>query len=227
MAGASRGFNPFQREGLMLLGQSEYSERLMRALGLKGDLPQYLDPRYGLAFTADDFSLPEWSWPRRTARWSVGGTGVAGAGVFSIFAFAGQNVQGRSTLAIMDSILVSNPSAATISATFNVSASGFGGVAFTRFGQLLDDRQFGASQSAYAAGTGQNAASPAAAQAFLFSVPAGGSLLLPVTPIILTNAPNAAATQNLGWVIVPTAVNTGMQVGCTWRERQLSDSELL
>lgn len=223
---APRGFNPFLRDGGMLLGTSEYSERLMRVLALKGDLPQWLEARYSVGFTADDYSLPEWSWPRRMSRWSVGGTGVAGAGVFSIFAFAGQNVTGRQTMAIVDSILVSNPSAATVSATFNLSASGFGGVAFTRFGQMLDDRQFMATQSAYAAGTGQNAASPAAAQAFLFSIPAGGSLLLPVTPLILTNAPNAAATQNIGWVIVPTAVNTGMQVGTVWRERVVADSEL-
>lgn len=221
-----RGFNPFQTAEGMLLGNSEYSERLMRVLALKGDLPQRMDPRYSVGFTADDFSSPEWSWARRISRWSVGGTGVAGAGVFSIFGFAGQNVTGRQTMAIVDSILVSNPSGATISATFNLSAAGFGGIAFTRFGQMLDDRQFGATQSAYAAGTGQNAASPAAAQAFLFSIPAGGVLALPVTPLILTNASNAAGTQNIGWIIVPTVVNTGMQVGTTWRERVVADSEL-
>lgn len=227
MAGATRSFNPFQRDGGMLLGQSEYSERLMRLLALKGDLPQWLDPRYTVGFQADDFSQLEYSWARRVSRWSVGGTGVAGAGVFSIFAFAGQNVQGRSTMAIVDQILVSNPSAATISLTFGMTGAGFGGVAFTRFGQLLDDRQFSNAQSAYAAGTGQNAASPAPAQGFLFSLAAGATLALPVCPLVLTNAPNAAATQNLGWVLVPTAVNTGMQVGMVWRERQLTDSELL
>lgn len=226
MSGAGRGFNPFQRDGGMLLGNSEYSERLMRVLALKGDLPQWLDPRYSVGFTADDYSLPEWSWARRMSRWSVGGTGVAGAGVFSIFAFAGQNVTGRQTMAIVDSILVSNPSAATISLTFGVVASGFGGVAFTRFGQMLDDRQFLATQSAYAAGTGQNAASPAPAQGYLFSIPAGGSLALPVTPLVLTNAPNAAGTQVCGWLVVPTVVNVGMQVGCVWRERVVADSEL-
>ena len=218
--------NPFLKDGLMLLSQSEYSERLMRVLGLKGDLPQYLDPRYGLAFTADDYSLPEWSWPRRMSRWSVGGTGVAGAGVFSIFAFAGQNVAGRNTMGIVDSILVSNPSAATISLTIGLTMSGSGGVALTRFGQILDDRQYGNTQSAYAAGTGQNAASPAPAQGFLFSVPAGGSVLVPVTPVVMTNAPNIGGIFTSGIVIVPTAVNTGFQAGITWRERQLSDSEI-
>jgi len=226
MAGSSRGFNPFVRDGLMLLGQSEYSEALMRILSLKGDLPQYLDPRYNVAFQVDDYSRPEWAWNRCQSRWSVGGTGVAGAGVFSIFAFFGQSVQGRGVMAIVDTILVSNPSAATISVNFGLTLAGFGGVAATRFGQLLDDRQFQATQSAYAAGTGQNAASPAPAQAFLFSIPAGGNLQLPVTPLVLTNVPNAAGTFNSGFVIVPTVVNTGMQVGMVWRERALSDSEL-
>jgi hypothetical protein len=226
VAGVTRGLNPFQREGGMLLGTSEYSEQLMRVLALKGDLPQWMDPRYNIGLTVGDFTGPEWSWPRRTSRWSVGGTGVAGAGLFSIFAFAGQNVTGRQTMAIVDSIVVSNPSAATISLGFGVTAGGFGGVAFTRFGQMLDDRQFGAVQSAYAAGVAQNAVSPVPAQAFLFSIPAGGFIQLPVCPFVLTNASNAAGTQNIGWILVPTVVNTGFQVGTTWRERVVADSEL-
>ena len=220
---ATRPFNPFQRDGLMLLGQSEYSEALMRILSLKGDLPSYLDPRYSVGFQVDDYSRPEWSWNRRQSRWSVGGTAVAGAGVFSIFTFFGQNVQGRNTMAIVDSIVVSNPSAATISLTFGLTMSGNGGVAATRFGQMLDDRQFLATQSAYAAGTGQNAVSPAPAQGYLFSVPAGGSFALPVCPLVMTNQ---ALAFTSGIVIVPTVVNTGFQCGMVWRERQLSDSEL-
>lgn len=227
MAGVSRGFNPYVGAGGgMLLGNADYSERLMRALALKGDLPQFMAPVFGNSFQLEDFSRAEWSWLRRETRWSVGGTGVAGAGVFSIWAFGTDAATLRQTQATVDSIVVSNPSGATISLTFGLSMAGTGGVALTRFGQQLDDRQFQAAQSLYAAGTGQNAASPAPAQGYLFSIPAGGAIQLPVTPVILTAQPNAAGTFTSVIVIVPTVVNTGFQVGMTWRERQLSDSEL-
>jgi hypothetical protein len=218
-------FNPYLGpQGAMLIGQSEYAERLMRALALKGDLPQYIAPVADLSYTQEDFTRFDWCWLRRETRWSVGGTGVAGVGVFSIFAFAAQSAVGRQTLASVDKIIVSNPSAATISVNFGLTMAGVGGVALTRFGQMLDDRQFQAAQSGFAAGTGQNAASPAPAQCFLFSIPAGGSFDLPVCPLLMTNADNGVFGS--AFVIVPTVVNVGMQVGMTWRERQLSDSEL-
>lgn len=212
--------------GELLLGASEYSERLMRALALKGDLPQYLLPQYLLTMQQEDLSKIEFSWLRRTARYMVGGTSVAVAAQFGIFAFGGQNVQGRNTMAIIDTVAITNISGAAL--RFDVAAAtlaGLGGVALTRFGQNMDDRQFRQSQSAYACGFGSNAVSPAPGQAWNVTVPAGAIYELPWLPTILTNVDNGTFAS--GFVIAAGTVNAAFTVGITWRERQLQDSELL
>lgn len=211
--------------GGMLLGIPDYGEQLMRALGLKGDIPSYIAPELIATLQVDDLSRGEYAWLRRTARFQVGGTVVAVAGQFGIWTFFGQNNANRNLMGIVDSLSIGNPGAAAITVSFaGVTFTGVGGVTPNRFGQNLDDRQFLNVQSAFAGGVGANAVNPTPAQACLYVVPAGGSLDIPQLPVILTNVP--FTTFNPSLLVVCSAVNTAFTVAMSWRERQVLDSEL-
>src|SRR5262245_15325276 len=56
----------------LLLGNPRPSEGLMRALGIKGDLPQDLLSEYRAHFLLDDLSRDEFAWTKRSTLWDGG-----------------------------------------------------------------------------------------------------------------------------------------------------------
>ena len=209
----------------MLIGQSDYAERLLRALALKGDLPQGVHSDAVLTYQQDDLSSLEYSWLRRSARYFTGATATAVAAEFSIFAFGSTNGS-RQTMAIIDAVSISNPGAAVMGVEIGgATFTGGSGAALTRLGKNLDDRQFRQVQSVYACGVNSDPASlldPAPR----FEIPVGSTLFLPVgaVPIILTSADNGVFTSL--FLVQGTVLNAPFRVGVWWRERQTLDSEL-
>lgn len=214
-----------------LIGQPEISEQLMRALFLKGDLPQFVQGPYGLGVQVLDLTTPEYFHLRRWRRYMGRAAQAAVAANFSILVFGTPNV-GREVMAVVEQIWVrANGAAGPIRFGINGDVFALGATAPASIGfGAQDDRSLpaGAWSSTYGMSFINNAASPlSAADPEIVS---GGTNTVfvpidPTRPLILTNKPiNNTAKSYL--YVVPTAVNFGIDVCVFWRERSLLETEL-
>jgi hypothetical protein len=202
-------------EPLLPVGVPEYQERLMRALDIKGDIPQELRAQLQPVFVAEDFTQPEFFWLKRGRSFQCF-SGVA--------AVAGQNpvvelqaVTGNpDVLAVIDRIIISNPGAAAITVRFglNTVRQVAGAVTPT----ATDERQLGQA-AAYRVFTGNVVYANNAAQ-MGFDLATRQSAIIP-GPWILSGFGTGAGCFG----VYADALNVGLQVGVSWRERQLYQTE--
>jgi hypothetical protein len=214
-------------EGEYLLGYAEYAEVILRALGLKGDLPARIAHRYGLGFQVNDLSDPEFQYLRRAVLWESGGTCSAVAAEFGIFALGGRaGAVTRQVMAVIEEVTISNIAAAVNTFSIGVdwynTATFAGG--FTRTSYPRDDRAALISTSAFATATDTDPATPMGSSHYTVTLAAGAVITLP-GPWIITNKVNAAGLPST-FSVGGGVVNQAFRAGVKWRERELHDTEL-
>lgn len=210
-----------------VLGQPNYSELLMRALRLRGDLPRALLPVYSVGFQMADFDREEFSWLRRSIIYD-GGVGVpAVAAQVPIAVLAsrqGVASSGRNVLCVCDEIIISNPNAAALDVYWGVILTGTLIADPTANTYRRDDR--GPTQltaSYYATSSGNNAANPLAASNAQAELGVAATLCVK-GPWVLTNRDTGAFRSAL--VVSGGDLNTQLRVAFKWREREVLDTEL-
>jgi hypothetical protein len=218
--------SPIMPGGNFLLGYAEYAEAVMRAFGLKGDLPRELQTTYGLGIQLLDLEGAEFQYLKRAVLWESGGTCNAVAAEFGIFALGGRaGATTRETLAVVEEVTISNIAAAvntfSIGVDWYATATFAGG--FNRTSYPRDDRAALVSTSAFATATDSDPATPMGSSHYVVTLPAGGIITLQ-GPWVISNKPNSAGTPST-FSVGAGVVNLAYRVGIKWRERQMHDTE--
>lgn len=210
----------------LLLGAPGFSEQVMRALGIKGDLPQDLVPYFGATFQLDNFGAPEYAWARRSSLWEMGAQAPAVAGQLSRVALAARVAAGtqRSVLCCVDDIRVFTPTAGGTGLMYGVDLLGTGIANPTATARFKDDRIFGKAESVFALSAGAAVANPIAARDHSqIYVPQNLTIEIP-GPFFLSNVDNGTFASSL--LVVGTTGNVDLRVSIQWRERDLLPEEV-
>jgi hypothetical protein len=228
--GRGRRDQPWAGEQLAhgLIGQPGIAERLIRALGLKGRSPQYIEPDFGSSISVEDLTQPEFAWLRRARRMqlNIGLNAVAAQFSFGLFGPPSASFGSRPAIAITEAIIVTNGAAGT--SLINVGMSSQQGFAIVA-GQSgpVDDRTLLAGGVAPFSNFGfqpfNNATPPAINGQIQFIVGAGASFILPVN-YVLTGFPHTATPIALQ--IACNGVNLPLTASIVYRERELLVTEL-
>lgn len=209
----------------LLLGQSELSEQIMRALELKGDLPQRLFAGFDPSITALDLTEMPYRYLRRQLSFAqVHNIGPVAA-QFPRVQFAIFQNTGR-VLVQLRKAYISNPGAAALSVQFAVQSVG-GFATNQRFGWGTDDRVT-PTQSGVVMTSETNVAttlSTATAGIRQVFVPPGSTVVVEPN-IILTNKVSPSGVIN-SVLFEGGTVNTQMIIACEWDERSVQTSETL
>lgn len=215
--------------GQLLLGQAELAELLMRSLGLKGALPQFLDGRFSPEVLVADLTAPEYKYLRRETSWTAGQSVAAVAANFSIAAIGPRNPQLSRFVAVVERIIVSNNSAAALNFRYGLVSTAQASVAVATNGAPRDDRfaATGLNQSVMATGQANQVGNPVTFTATpVISLPAGGSIVVE-TPFVLTGGPGPTAGDQVLCAVWNAIVNQPLEVTFDWRERVPVQSELI
>lgn len=214
-------------EGLadLLLGQPEVSERIMRALALKGALPQYLAPEFQPQVIAEDLNKPEFSWLRRETLWGAGLFAPAVVGETSLVTLGGRTNAQRAVIGTVEYVIITNQNAAVTSFRYGlIDQAHQGSAASTSDGSPRDDRQAAQTKSFFGVGIGSNAGVITTFTNSQFVLlPASTSLYIP-GPFILTLG-NSAAPAQCTFAVWGTALNQSVQASFQWRERAMLVTE--
>lgn len=219
--------------GYLFVGQSQLGEQAMRALEMKGDLPQLLDTRFQLSINVDDWTSMPYNYLRRKIRFQQNASAAAVAAQHPQFAFTLPNVLGRpqTTIAHVQTLVLHNPTAAAIEYGFALSNGGGGGTGAQQNGRALDDRAYGAGGGNLSTArvlVGAAAASMLPAQGVRFClVPPSSTVNLSVDIVCTGKDWSAGAAFTNTLVVEVTQLNVGCSCGFVWDERELVTSETL
>jgi hypothetical protein len=216
----------------LLIGQPDIGERLMRALALKGQLPQYIDGDIDPSVTVEDLTGREYDYLRRFIPWAASfGQVAGGAGVWSLVGIGPKSTQGRSAIAVVDRVWIQNSTAGALTYRLGLFPTTATGTLLAVTGVApIDDRVLNnvpAGQNGlFAGGGGTSAVDPITGipgSTATFTVP-GGNTFEVVGPWILTGATNTAGAQHY-LAITPVLANTVVNATFYWRERALLATE--
>lgn len=220
-----------ETEGLahLLLGQPDVSERLMRALALKGALPQFLSREYDGSVTVEDLTAPEYDYLRRFQRFQAGGVVTAVAAQFGQAVLGRNGAGNRGALAVVDKVVIVNLDAAVRSFYVGMLQNGAGIGPGAGNELMADDR---VNQNATAVGTrslftcgfGSNAADFHTAGHIPISIQAGATVILDVR-YILTGVADAGAVNPRLLFVGHSSVNVAFGFGFFWKERAMLATE--
>lgn len=203
----------------------------MRALALKGALPQFIEPEFNVSITAADLRDAEYLWLRRTVRLQQTLQVGPVAAQFSQIVFAPVSSAAR-TLAVLEKVIITNSQAA---AGMNVlwdaqpnAVSGFAPAAIPK--SALDDRAIPFNQLqptpsfGLINGTAAGALITIAGGSGWISLPASSSFVLDVDAIFTARSvlPTPAPSY---FVVAAQAVNIPLTATFIWRERTMLASE--
>lgn len=214
--------------GDLLIGQPEISERLMRALTLKGALPQHVDGRIGGSITVMDLTQPDYSWLRREQRFLGGSSQGAVVGEFGIAVLGPRPGSVRSTLCVAYADIQNQTGAAGLFRYGFLLEGNIGSALAVGDGGPMDDRVvsgLAAAKPNFGIGTGSQVADPGPVAAGRCRLPADGQAT--VGPFILTNARDAGGISKWHAAVYGSAVNQAVLVTWRWTERTLMQSEVL
>jgi hypothetical protein len=204
--------------------QAEIAERLMRALNIKGDLPDKLEPIFSLDVTTEDLTLPEFWYLRRGAYFDGGASPVATAAQYSFVSLGAPQLS--PVLAVVEKVTIYNPD--VVARTFNV------GTTYTvtnpaNAEQLPRESRDGFRRSAFCVAARTSATAQLTGNAsYLAVVPAGGQVVVD-GPWMLSAAKLSPAGPpgQLPQVTVQSEnFNIAMRAHFVWRERFQQESEL-
>lgn len=218
---------PGQGLAHLLIGQPEIAERIMRALSLKGALPQYLDEEFQATMLAEDFTKQEYSYLRRETLWGAGLFAPAVAAETALAVVGPRNNSFRTTLIVVESVLIQNQNGVATSFRYGlIDTAHSGSAAATSDGSPRDDRSAKATRSFAAVGVGSNAAAITTFSNSQFVIlPASGSILIP-GPWIISNGEGPAAGSQVNFAVWGTVVNQTVQCAFQWHERTMLASEI-
>lgn len=199
--------------GLLPLGNPELSELLLRALQIKGDLPQTVEALYRAQVTVDDLTAPEYRWLRRGTQWQGHAFVAAVAGQASYFEL--QPISGAAeNIAVVERISIVNPNAFVMSTRLGIVTPALLAAGAVN-ARARDDRHL-SSQSAFKIFAGTNAALAGAAGMIDVRLAADGTTTVE-GPWILTG--------NSALQVGTTAANVALTCQMFWRERLLQVTE--
>lgn len=210
----------------LLLGAPGFSEQVMRALGIKGDLPQDLIPYFGAQFNLADFAAPEYAWARRSSLWEMGVQVTPVAGQLSRVALSARVVAGtqRSTLCCVSRVFITTATAGGTGLMWGVDLLGTGIANPTATARFRDDRIFGKAESTFALSGGAAVANPIAARDHSLVILQQNQTLILDVNFFLSNVDNGAFASSL--VFIGTTANVDLRVSMEWRERDLLPEEI-
>jgi hypothetical protein len=195
--------------GRLDVNQQDYITQLNRALGLLGMPPGHLEPLFGMSFTLDDFSRPEFLWLRRGVLLQTGELiAAAGAGTY---ATVQMSAPGSAKMVVVESVTVSLSAAGTVM----VGLSGL--VALTNRTIAVRDARATASSALVVSSGTPGGVTPAGSIAVFLQANTPFTIQ---GPWVLTGNPL------LGFTVACQTQNTGMAYGITWSERSLLPQEL-
>jgi hypothetical protein len=219
--------------GELLIGQPEITERLMRALALKGDLPSYLGAELLPTVAVENLLQPEYAYLRRELRL---GAGTSTAAVAAQFGWIGLVPKpGTRALAVIEKVIIVNSAAAVNVISFGLTAPAIGisqPVAGTAH-LPLDDRaprtdSFTLNpQFAIASGTNVGGVFPGGLSQMRVDLPAGGILTIDNPGAVLTGKLVKDTGEFVGFYVGSNLANVTMSASFIWRERNILASEQL
>lgn len=210
----------------LLLNAPGFSEAVMRALGIKGNLPRELLPLFGAQFTLDDFSKPEYLWARRASTWEMGIIAPAVAGQLSRVVLTSRVAAGtqRSTLCVVDQLIISTPTAGGTGLQIGIDLLGSGIADPTVSARFRDDRIFGKSESVFSMSGGAAVANPITGRDHMTFILAQNVPLFLSGFWALSNVDNGVFRSCL--MVIGTTGNVDLRVSATWKERDLLPEEV-
>ena len=185
----------------------------MRALELKGDLPQLVDPRYQLGINVSDWTEIEYRWLRRERAYQVAGNLVALAANFGKIVM--QVAVTNAMLSVFDEIQLSNPSAATVTYRYgllNVAGYIAGSNSITR-----DTRNFNSSQGTFSQVVNNVTQDLANAVYPQLSVQAGDTVV--IRPQIVLTPKSQFPPTPMCFIVETNVVNQPLNVNVIYHER--------
>lgn len=200
----------------------------MRALALKGQLPQYLDPEFQASINLADLTDAEFRYLRRETLWEAGLTQAAVVGEFGVLVVGPKNNSTRTTLGVIEEVIVQNIAGSATSLRVGlISTANTGSAANAGAGVPRDDRYAGASnQSVFGVGVGSNAVSPTTYTNTSFIRLGVDAIATVKGPWVLTNGVGPTAASQVLMGVWGTEVNKALQAHFIWRERALLTTEL-
>lgn len=215
-----------ESEPNLLLGASGFSETLMRALGIKGNLPRELYPLFGVQFMAADLSADEFAWSRRSTLWEFGATSAAVAGQLSraVFTTRVAAASQRAVIAKVDQVEVTSPTAGVRGVEVALNFLGSGIADPTADASRRDDRSFGKGTNAFSVSAGAALANPIVGQPNRRFLLSQNQTLIIDGPWFLTNNDNGVFRSGL--LVIETSGNADLRVNFRWRERDLLPEEI-
>jgi len=215
------------------LGAPSFSERLMRALELKGLLPNFLRPGFSPVIIAGDLTDPEYKWLSRERMYHNAASAAATAANNQIYQL-GFLTANQDQICIVDSFRIYNREVTAQLWGWYITTALLGGTVSTRV-QTLDGRADGPSggagpffawQSFPTSQVQQLAAVQALpAQAPVIEVPAGQAVEV-VGPWVLGIVKSSFVSPPAFLNVHSLAVNVGSSFLIRWRERPVQSSEL-
>lgn len=213
---------------LLLNAQPEIAERAIRALDLKGDVPNMIDSTEQLSITVEDLTAPEYEWLRRGYRQCVAGAPAAAAGNFSGVVLGTLTPQ-NSVLAVIRRFRLYNFAAAAQNFRWAViqSTAWAGFTLVNSFPAVCDSRSLiaaaGIPSSQFKVFTGNLAVNPVASGC-LVGLPAGGVADIKV-PIILSDTTEFGTAASPAFMLFVDAANVSFHLEIEYSERLMMQSE--
>lgn len=213
-----------------LIGQPELLEALMRAYGLKGDLPDRLVSPIQLMVELDNLRDVEY---RRLRRWGLVSGGDSVAAVAAQVTFSGVVPQSATSrgICVVEQLTINNPTAGALTYFIGLGQNVLTG---SNLGSCRDDRQQtpspggSAYRGLFGVRSGTSALNPLPASAgdnYCVLVPPAGSVTIPINAV-LTGNPNDVG-GSVGFFAMTTVANVASSFGWMWRERVAIGSELV
>lgn len=208
--------------------QPSQSERVMRALDIKGDLPGYLDPRFQLGLNVDDFTKAEYLYLQRRLLVGSSVSSVAVAAQFSHVGFGYQFAlgTGEQRLTVLTGFWIVNTTAGALGyigglANTDCSALGSGvpdplDSRFQRNGVNTRPR--------VQALSGSNPTLRLSANMF-WHVPAASTLFVPVDAVVTSAATGYGTSQGGIFLVAGALVNQPVSCTFLYQEREALQSE--
>lgn len=209
------------------ISQPQLAEALMRALDIKGDLPQTVAGVLDASVQVDDLTRPQYQYARRTFIGSAFGGAAAVAGQLSGVALGYATPVDPGVLLEVNGVIIQNVNAGTAAFLVGIVSSSLAGYA-SSVPAPMDSRWMNPTfQSAPGCTirTG-SAATTRAAQSMAVTLAANSTIYLPIEAVVSSRVARIAGEG--GHIIVEgTALNSAVQASFFYRERAAVSSEVL
>jgi hypothetical protein len=204
----------------ILVNNPKYAQVLMRTLGLKGDLPQWVEGHFGSDVQLEDFTSMPFGWAKGDDFIAGTATIVAGAGVPSWVALSWSPIPATpNTLLHLTKIVIQNNNAAALGFTFGRTDAAL--LPFIGSCKYRDARRANGTPNSPWGLFGAAAAAPALYAGGTISAPANESLQIDLDYVLRATPGNG----NGGFAVVTAGNNVNVAVTFFAQELNLLSEE--